>query len=174
VLYLFTRKLQPQAIEAVFVGIDDESKGYQIYWPTHQKVSIERDIFTDKTKVFEPETIRIEGENATEKEINPSVSNSSTPKPAENPLPSQNQPTTTPTNDTTSSQPPTKVPFPHEQNPPTDNEPNQDQNSTSHRGTRARKEAGFYNENQLQKAGEGTHLTMFVMGLQVWSASSPA
>ena len=28
-------KLQPQALEAIFVGMNDESKGYCIYWPTH-------------------------------------------------------------------------------------------------------------------------------------------
>ena len=38
-------KLRPQALEARFVGINDESKGYRIYWPSHRKVSIEHDVY---------------------------------------------------------------------------------------------------------------------------------
>jgi hypothetical protein len=45
-----------------------------------------------------------------------------------------------------------KIPFPHEQNIPNDDETN-----TPRRETRTRKPAGFYNEKQLEKAGE-THL----------------
>jgi hypothetical protein len=57
-------KLQPHAVEANFIGYDEESKGYRIYWPKAWKVSIERDIYMDKQRVFEPETVQIEGENA--------------------------------------------------------------------------------------------------------------
>jgi len=75
-----------------------------------------------------------------EKLVNPSASDSFTPKPVENPLP------------------PVNIPFPHEQEAPITNEPNNNQGPTLHRGTRTRKEAGFYNENQLQKAGESAHI----------------
>lgn len=133
-------KLKPRALEARFVGIDDESKGYRIYWPTHRKVSIERDVYADKTKIFEPKTVEIEGENAAEKSINPPASDSLTPKPIENPLP------------------PASIPFPHEQEAPINNKPSNDQDSTLRRGTCTRKEAGFYNENRLQKAAESAHI----------------
>src|SRR6266511_580296 len=77
---LNARKLQPQALEAIFVGIDDESKGYRIYWPTHRKISIERDVYADKTEALAPETIQIEGEILTEpKLVNPNDSESKTP-----------------------------------------------------------------------------------------------
>jgi hypothetical protein len=34
-------KLEPQVEEAVFVGIDGESKGYQVYWPMKKCISVE-------------------------------------------------------------------------------------------------------------------------------------
>ena len=34
-------KLEAQAHEAIFVGIDDKSKGYWVYWPEKRRVSIE-------------------------------------------------------------------------------------------------------------------------------------
>jgi hypothetical protein len=95
------------------VGIDHESKGYQIYWPTHRKVSVEQDVYVDRSKVFEPETVQIEGEKAAEKVFNPPISDSHTPEPAENKLP-QNTPTS-PINETISSPTSSKIPFPHEQ-----------------------------------------------------------
>ena len=33
-------KLDPRAEECRFVGIDAESKGYRVYWPTKNRVSI--------------------------------------------------------------------------------------------------------------------------------------
>ena len=60
-------KLQPRAIEGHFVGYDEESKGYRIYWPKQRKVSVERDVYVDKRKIFEPESesVQIEGETPT-------------------------------------------------------------------------------------------------------------
>ena len=57
-------KLQPRAIEVNFVGYDEESKGYRVYWPKARKVFIECDVYFDKYRVFEPETVQIEGENS--------------------------------------------------------------------------------------------------------------
>jgi hypothetical protein len=57
-------KLEPRAIEVNFFGYDGESKGYRVYWPKAQKVSIERDVYFDKQHVFEPESVQIEGENS--------------------------------------------------------------------------------------------------------------
>jgi len=34
-------KLEPRAKEAIFVGIDLESKGYRVYWPMKRWVSVE-------------------------------------------------------------------------------------------------------------------------------------
>ena len=151
---LNAQKLQPQALEATFMDIDDESKGYRIYWPTHRKISIEQDVYPDKSAALAPETVQIEGENVPEnvpepKIVNPndSESTSTTPeveKPAEN---EQN----TQLDDQNSPEIPTqsKIPFPHEQIISND-----DQAATPRRGTCTRKPAGYYNENQLQKAGE--------------------
>jgi hypothetical protein len=37
-------KLEAKAEEAIFVGVDQESKGYQIWWAGKRKVSIERNV----------------------------------------------------------------------------------------------------------------------------------
>jgi hypothetical protein len=146
---LNAQKLQPQALEAIFVGMDDKSKGYRIYWPTHRKISIERDVYPDKSMALTPETVQIEEENVTEsKSVNPNNFESkilaeTEEKSADMQANAQNSPKI-PTQ--------SKIPFPHEQNIPNDDETNM-----PHRETRTRKPAGFYNEKQLEKAGE-THL----------------
>jgi hypothetical protein len=38
------RKLEVQASAAIFVGVDDESKGYRIWWAEKRRVSIERNV----------------------------------------------------------------------------------------------------------------------------------
>jgi hypothetical protein len=45
---LDTGKLQPRAVEGHFMGYNEESKAYRIYWPTQRKISIERDVYIDK------------------------------------------------------------------------------------------------------------------------------
>lgn len=37
-------KLEARAEEAVFVGVDAESKGYRVYWPGRRRVSVERNV----------------------------------------------------------------------------------------------------------------------------------
>jgi hypothetical protein len=37
-------KLDPRAKEAVFVGVDVESKGYWVYWPSKHRVSVKRNV----------------------------------------------------------------------------------------------------------------------------------
>ena len=49
---LDVQKLEPWALEAVFVGYDDKLKGYRVYWPSKRHVSIERDVYLTKTKHF--------------------------------------------------------------------------------------------------------------------------
>jgi hypothetical protein len=56
-------KLEPRAQECCFVGIDNESKGYRIYWPGKNHVSIEGDVYFNKSLALEPEEATVEGEN---------------------------------------------------------------------------------------------------------------
>src|SRR5882757_8312524 len=37
-------KLEARAEEACFVGVDEESKGYRVYWPTRRRISVERNV----------------------------------------------------------------------------------------------------------------------------------
>jgi hypothetical protein len=55
-------KLKPRAEECRFVGINNESKGYRIYWPGKNRVGIERDVYFNENEVLETEEIPIEGE----------------------------------------------------------------------------------------------------------------
>jgi hypothetical protein len=63
-------KLEPRAEEAVFVGVDEQSKGYRIYWPEKRKVSVERNVS------FVPATVSLDVPDKGE-----STSNSSTHPP---------------------------------------------------------------------------------------------
>ena len=54
-------KLDPRAKEAHFMGFDEESKGFRIYWPKKKKVSIERDVYFDKNWALQPDEVSIEG-----------------------------------------------------------------------------------------------------------------
>jgi len=79
---LDVQKLEPRAFEAVFVGYDDESKGYRVFWSSKQHVSIERDIYFDKNEAFLPDTTQIKGET----DINDNSNGTTTsvpPKPIE-------------------------------------------------------------------------------------------
>ena len=51
---LHAGKLDLRAKEGCFVRYDDESKGYRVYWPGKNKVSVERKIYTDKKAVLNP------------------------------------------------------------------------------------------------------------------------
>jgi hypothetical protein len=126
-----TSDFQDGALEANFVGSDDESMDFSTYSPTDQKLSTEHDIFTNK-----PEMVWIEGENLkpAEKVVNPPTSNPYTSKSIENHTPSQ-------------------IYFPYEQASASDH-----QRSSSHRGTCARIPTGFYSENQQENANKYAHL----------------
>ena len=56
-------KLESRAEMGHFVGIDTESKGYRIYWPGKNKVTIERDVYFNEDEALMPEEVLIEGEN---------------------------------------------------------------------------------------------------------------
>ena len=71
-------KLKPRAEECRFVGIDDESKGYRIYWPGKNRVSIERDVYFNEIKAFQPEEAPVEGGNDHSPNLkHPHISNTS-------------------------------------------------------------------------------------------------
>jgi hypothetical protein len=57
-----TRKLDGKAKKGHFVGFDEESKGYHVYWPIKKKVSIERDIYFNKDESLQPNNIQIKEE----------------------------------------------------------------------------------------------------------------
>ena len=46
------------------MGYNDKSKGYRVYWPSRQHISIERDVYFNKNKALLPDTAQIEGETA--------------------------------------------------------------------------------------------------------------
>ena len=56
-------KLEPRAEECRFVGIDNESKGYRVYWPGKNRVGIERDVYFNENECLEPDEVPIEGGN---------------------------------------------------------------------------------------------------------------
>jgi hypothetical protein len=67
-------KLDPQGIEGHFVGYDEESKGYRVYFPRRRLVIVERDVFFDKNNVVEGE-VAFEGETERPR----SISNTTVP-----------------------------------------------------------------------------------------------
>ena len=59
---LHAGKLDPQAKEGRFIGYDDESKGYCVYWPGKNKVSIECNIYVNKVAIITPGDVAFKGE----------------------------------------------------------------------------------------------------------------
>jgi hypothetical protein len=55
-------KLDPQAVEGHFVGYDDESKGYRIFFTRRHTVIVERDVYFDKGAVVDVGEVAFEGE----------------------------------------------------------------------------------------------------------------
>ena len=79
-------KLEPRAELCHFVGVDSESKGFRVYWPGKNRVSIERDVYFNETEALANDEVLIEGETDTH-------TNSNTPHPSQsdvNPPPIQN------------------------------------------------------------------------------------
>ena len=74
---LDVRKLKARAKVGCFVGIDTESKGYQIYWPGQNRVTIKRDMYFNENKAHMPEEVPIEGGNKI-------FTNSKIPQPSNN------------------------------------------------------------------------------------------
>src|SRR5882672_4586560 len=73
---LNTRKLESRCDEGQFVGFDEESKGYCVYWPQRRRITVECDVYFNKDEALKPPInteVQIEGE--TEKLTNPAPSN---------------------------------------------------------------------------------------------------
>ena len=54
-------KLDPQAIEGNFVGYDEESKGYHVYFPKRRSVIIEHDVYFNGEAAVEVGEVVFEG-----------------------------------------------------------------------------------------------------------------
>ncbi|KAG6860365.1 hypothetical protein C0995_012228 [Termitomyces sp. Mi166 len=57
-----TGKLESKVVECKFIGIDEESKGYRVYWPNKHTVTVKRDIDFSKDVALNPDSIQIEEE----------------------------------------------------------------------------------------------------------------
>src|SRR6266550_3277062 len=55
-------KLESKVEKGRFIGFDEESKGYRIYWEEKRSVTVERDVYFDESDASAPETTLIEGE----------------------------------------------------------------------------------------------------------------
>ncbi len=55
-------KLDSQAVEGYFVGYDEESKGYRLYFPRRRQIAVERDVYFDKEAIIEVGDVVFEGE----------------------------------------------------------------------------------------------------------------
>ena len=66
-------KLEPQAVEGHFVGYDEQSKGYCIYFPRCRSVIVERNVYFDKDTIVDVGDIMLEGETEGTKLSNPTI-----------------------------------------------------------------------------------------------------
>ena len=69
-------KLEPQAVEGRFIGYDEESKGYRIYYPKRCTVIVDHDVYFDKDAAVELDEVVFEGEP--EIILNPPLENNTT------------------------------------------------------------------------------------------------
>ena len=59
---LHAGNLDPRAKKGWFIGYDKEFKGYHIYWPGKNKVSVKRNVYADQRSVIDPGNFNIDGE----------------------------------------------------------------------------------------------------------------
>ncbi|KAG6843175.1 hypothetical protein H0H87_007186, partial [Tephrocybe sp. NHM501043] len=55
-------KLESMVFEGKMVGIDTKLKGYRIYWPNKQSVTVERDVYFSKDAALNPDSVQVEEE----------------------------------------------------------------------------------------------------------------
>lgn len=94
-------KLEPRAEEAVFVGVDVESKGYRVFWPLKRRVSVERNVTFVPSTVVVSDGVQAEGEYTDEQNVSvqePLQNDSHAPPQTPTPTtpPAQSQPLPTP------------------------------------------------------------------------------
>jgi hypothetical protein len=89
------RKLEARASEAIFVGIDKQSKAYWVYWANQCSVSVKRNVTFAPLQPMIPEEVMDEGEFDVEEHISkgPKVGHHIPPTPAQVPAPLQTPPT---------------------------------------------------------------------------------
>jgi hypothetical protein len=87
-------KLEAQAEEAIFVGVDEQSKGYRVYWSMKHRISVEWNISFTPPSIIVAEDVPVEGESAAApaksnaQHVSPPVTNiPSTPPRISQPLP---------------------------------------------------------------------------------------
>ena len=66
-------KLEPQAVEGHFVGYDEQSKGYRIYFPRRRSVIVEHDVYFDKDAIVDVGDVVFEGETEGTELSNPTI-----------------------------------------------------------------------------------------------------
>jgi hypothetical protein len=92
------------------VGIDTESKGFRVYWPGKNRVSIERDVYCNENDALANDEVFIEGETdiCTNSNLPQSSRTEINPPPIQNdqnePEPNNNQITENPHNDSATTQ----------------------------------------------------------------------
>jgi len=64
-------KLEPQAVEGHFVGYDEKSKGYRVYFPKWRSMIVERDMYFDKDAIVDVGKVVFEGEMESTNLLNP-------------------------------------------------------------------------------------------------------
>lgn len=70
-------KLESKVEEVRFIGIDEQSKGYRVYWPKRHAVTVERDVYFDRNAAVSSDSVQIEGE--WDLPVNPDPPQASTP-----------------------------------------------------------------------------------------------
>ena len=76
-------KLDPRAEPCHFIGVDSESKGFRVYWPGKNRVSIERDVYFTENDALANDDVLIE--EGTDIRTNVTI-----PQPSQNTPPVQN------------------------------------------------------------------------------------
>ena len=67
-------KLDSQAVDGHFVGYDEESKGYRLYFPKRRHIAVEHDVYFDKEAVIEVGDVVFK-EETTQEPVNLDFSN---------------------------------------------------------------------------------------------------
>ena len=131
-------KLEPRAEECRFMGVDSESKGYWIYWPGKNCVSVERDVYFNEREALEPDEVPIGGENSILTNLDPpqqSNNSQSSQTNSETSLPIENEPKESETPEKADNAPMTHLDSPETQAPTSATAPHMKPASTRRRNS---------------------------------------